>query len=369
MKQATFFLAFIFSANILTAQQFYKETPAAKHWVDSVFKTLSKKQRIAQLMVVRLSGITANGVVFYDSAVTQAVKKYNVGAICLFQGNPAEQAAHINFYQSISKTPIMFCIDGETGLGMRMTDSVLKFPDQLTLGALPDAALVYKIGAAIGEQCHRAGIQVNYAPVIDINNNPNNPIINVRSFGEDKYKVALLGTQMMKGIQSRSVLACVKHFPGHGDVSVDSHKDLPEINKSLAQLDSLELYPFKQLFKEGAGSVMIAHLFIPAIDSTQHLPTSLSQKNVTGLLRNTLGYHGISFTDALEMQGVAKYFSNGNASLQSLVAGNDMLCLPGDIEESIRKIQEGMKAGILNKDSIEASVKKVFTCKIPSWPQ
>src|SRR5581483_7754541 len=170
--------------------------------------------------------------------------------------------------------------------GMRMTDSVMKFPDQLTLGAINDTSLIYKIGKAIGAQCKRAGIQVNYAPVVDINNNPANPVINFRSFGEDKYKVARYGTAIMQGMQSEGIMACAKHFPGHGDVAVDSHLDLPVINKSMEQLDSLELYPFKQLFNAGVGSVMIAHLSIPAIDATEHQPTSLSEKNVTGLLRN-----------------------------------------------------------------------------------
>ena len=363
MNRSFYFLLVLFFASSASAQSFYKETPEARHWVDSVFKKLSRKERIAQLMVVRLSERTADGVVFHDEEVEEAVNKYNIGAICLFQGNPVQQANYINHFQSIAETPLMICIDGETGLGMRMTDSVVKFPDQLTLGALPDAALVYKIGKAIGEQCRRAGIQVNYAPVVDINNNPDNPVINFRSFGEDKYKVALLGTQMMKGIQSEGVLACAKHFPGHGDVSIDSHKDLPEIDKSFAQLDSLELYPFKTLFKEGVGSVMMAHLYIPAIDTIQNQPASLSQKNVTGLLRYRLGYFGISFTDALEMQGVAKYFKNGDASLQSLIAGNDMLCLPGDIEGSINEILKAIRKGILNREDIDARVKKVLLVK------
>src|SRR4051794_35885435 len=345
------------------AQNFYQQTPEAKHWVDSVFKTLSKEERIAQLMVVRLSAKTPDGVVFYDKQVEEDVRTYNVGAICLFQGNPVQQANYINYFQSIAKTPLMICIDSETGVGMRMTDSVMKFPDQLTLGAVDDTALIYKIGKAIGEQCKRIGIQVNYAPVVDINNNPDNPVINFRSFGEDKYKVALYGTKIMQGMQDAGVMACAKHFPGHGDVAVDSHLDLPVINKSMQQLDSLELYPFTQLFHAGVGSVMIAHLSIPAIDTTEHLPTSLSQKNVTGLLRKDLGFTGISFTDALEMQGVAKYFPSGDAALQSLIAGNDMLCLPGDIPGSINKILEAIRNKELNKKEIDGRVKKVLLAK------
>ena len=345
------------------AQQFYKRTDAAQYWVDSVFNSLTPQQRIAQLMVVRESGISSGRPVFFTDKVEALIRDYNIGSICLFQGGPLMQANLINQFQQIAQTPLMVCIDGETGLGMRMTDSVFKFPDQLTIGAVQDAAIAFEVGKAIGAQCKREGIQVNYAPVVDINNNPDNPVINFRSFGEDKYKVALLGTQIMRGMQQQGIMACAKHFPGHGDVSVDSHVDLPVINKSLAALDSLELYPFKTLFKEGVGSVMIAHLSIPAIDSTPHLPTSLSQKNVTALLRNNLGFQGISFTDALEMQGVAKYYPQGDAAVQSLVAGNDMLCLPGDVPQAIQKIQAAIANKILDSIDIDNRVKKVLLAK------
>ena len=345
------------------AQKFYKQTPASRLWVDSVFNSLTPQQRIAQLMVVRESEKKPQGVIFYNDKVEQLIRDYNIGSICLFQGGPVKQANFINYFQQIAQTPLMVCIDGETGLGMRMLDSVTKFPDQLTLGAVQDAQMVYEVGKAIGAQCKREGINVDYAPVVDINNNPNNPVIGFRSFGEDKYKVALFGTQMMRGIQENNVMACAKHFPGHGDVSVDSHLDLPVITKTYSALDSLELYPFKALFNEGVGSVMIAHLSIPSIDNTPHLPTSLSKKNVTSLLRNDLGFNGISFTDALEMQGVAKYFPQGDAAVQSLVAGNDMLCLPGDVPQAIDKIQTAINNGILDSNDISNRVKKVLLTK------
>lgn len=345
------------------AQNFYVATPAAKHWVDSVFEKLTAKERIAQLFVLRLSEQTQNGVVFHDAEVENYILKYNIGAICLFQGNPVQQVNYINHFQSIAKTPLLICIDDETGLGMRMRDSVMKLPDELTLGALQNATLVYKVGNAIGEQCKRSGIQVSFAPVVDINNNPDNPVIGFRSFGEDKYKVALFGTQLMLGIQDAGVMACAKHFPGHGDVSVDSHLDLPVINKSMEQLDSLELYPFKELFKAGVGSVMIAHLSIPAIDTTIHLPTSLSKNNVTGLLKKSLGFSGISFTDALEMKGVSKYYPDEKGAVQSLVAGNDMLCLPGNVPASIDAVYYAIRKGYLNEDDINTRVKKVLLAK------
>jgi len=336
----------------------------ARKWVDSVFKTLSPDEKIAQLMVIRLSGIDpeTHRPVFYDAQVDSLVRKYNIGGICLFQGDPLTQADHINYYQSVSKTPILFCIDAENGVGMRM-DSVVGLPRQMMLGATGDPDLVYRYGRLVGKQCRRIGIQVNYAPVVDINNNPDNPVINDRSFGEDKINVAGLGVQYMKGLQDEGVMACAKHFPGHGDVSVDSHLDLPVINKDKKALDSLELYPFRALFKAGVGSVMIAHLYIPAIDNTPNRATSLSYNNVTKLLRKQLRFQGISFTDALEMKGVAKYYPDGDAAVQSLIAGNDMLCLPGDVPLSILKIDSAIKAKRLKWKDIDARVKKVLYAK------
>lgn len=344
------------------AQQFMQSSAEATRWVDSVFNTLSKKEKIAQLMVLRVSEKKGNGVAFYDDQVAAYAKKYNIGGICLFQGAPVKQAQMVNRIQQAAATPVMVCIDGETGVGMRF-DSVAKFPDQLTLGAVADEQLVYRVGKAIAEQCKRIGIQVNYAPVVDINNNPNNPVINFRSFGEDKYKVAKFGEAITRGMQDGGIMACGKHFPGHGDVAVDSHLDLPVINKSISQLDSLELYPFRRLVQAGVGSMMVAHLYIPAIDSTPNRATSLSPANVSGLLRGQLGFNGLTFTDALEMKGVAKFYPAGEAGVQSLVAGNDMLCLPGDIKGTIKKIRKAVKKGVLTKEAFNSHVRRVLLAK------
>lgn len=330
-----------------------------QNWVDSVFKTLTPEQKIAQLMIIRAHSNLGQK---HINEITELINQYNVGGLCFFQGGPVRQAQLTNFYQGIAKTPLMICIDGEWGLGMRL-DSVINFPRQLMMGAVQDTQLIYQVGRTIGEQCKRIGIHVNYAPVIDINNNPNNPVINDRSFGEDKYKVASFGIQYMKGMQDVGVMACAKHFPGHGDVAVDSHYDLPVINKSIAALDSLELYPFQELFKAGVGSVMVAHLYIPGIDATKNQATSLSKKSVTGLLRNELGYKGLIFTDALEMQGVAKFYPAGEVAVQSLIAGNDMLCLPADVPGSIQKIMAAIKNGKLSWVEIDEKVKKVLLAK------
>ena len=340
-----------------TAQ--YKSNLSASKWVDSVFKSLSKEERIAQLMVVRAH---SNLGPEHVAKVINDIKEYNIGALCYFQGGPVRQANLTNDYQSLAKTPLMITIDGEWGLGMRL-DSVTKFPYQLTLGALKENGLVYKMGLAVGEQCKRIGVHVNYAPVVDINNNPNNPVIGYRSFGEDKNKVAQLGVAYMKGMQDAGIMACAKHFPGHGDVDVDSHYDLPVITKSIAQLDEMELVPFKALFAAGVGSVMTAHLSVPSIDTTSNKATSISINAVTDLLKEKLNYNGLTFTDALEMKGVAKYFPGGTIAVEALIAGNDMLCLPESVPETIDAVKEAIKEKRLSWDEINDKVKKVLLAK------
>jgi beta-glucosidase-like glycosyl hydrolase/CubicO group peptidase (beta-lactamase class C family) len=331
----------------------------AKRWADSVMQTLNNDQRIAQLMIIRAhSNLGAEHV----KQVTEQIQKYNVGGLCFFQGGPVRQANLTNYYQNIAQTPLLITIDGEWGLGMRL-DSVISLPRQLMLGAVQDGQMAYQYGKLIGEQCKRMGIQVNFAPVVDVNNNPNNPVINDRSFGEDRYKVALFGVQCMKGMQDVGVMACAKHFPGHGDTETDSHLDLPVINKTKPQLDSLELYPFRELFHQGVGSVMIGHLYIPAIDNTKNVATSLSYNNVTKLLRNELQYKGLTFTDALEMQGVKKFFPGGEASAQSLIAGNDLLCLPADIPAAIKKIKKAIRKKKLSWADINDRVERVLMAK------
>ncbi len=355
-----FFLLIAF-ANI----QAQNDPPEAAAWADSVLKTLNEEERIAQLMILRLTSYDFKNKtpLYFDSLVAQKVKQYNIGGVCLFQGTPVKLATIVNHLQGLAKTPLMVCIDGEWGVGMRLFDDVQALPHQMMLGAVQDKNIIYQYGKLVAEQCKRLGITVNYAPVVDINNNPYNPVINDRSFGEDKYKVAAYGIEYMKGMQDAGVMACAKHFPGHGDVAVDSHLDLPVINKSLEQLDSLEFYPFKEIFKAGVGSVMVAHLYIPAIDSTPNRATSISTKNINGLLRNEFNYQGLTFTDALEMQGVQKFFPGGEASVQSIIAGNDMLCLPGDVEQTIAKVKEAIKNKELTWDDINYHCRKVLLAK------
>lgn len=336
----------------------------ASNWADSVMKTLSPDEKIAQLIMVRLSSIDSKTktVTFYDSTVERDIRKFNIGGICLFQGAPVRQATLVNRLQSIAKTPILIAIDGENGVGMRL-DSVAGLPRMMMLGALRDTNLVYRYGSWVAEQCKQLGIQVNFAPVVDVNNNPNNPVINDRSFGENKYKVATMGIQYMLGMRDKGVMGSAKHFPGHGDVDVDSHLAMPVISKSKEQLDDLELYPFQKIFDAGIGSTMIGHLFIPAIDSNANRVASVSKKSVTKLLKEEMGFKGITFTDALEMKGVANAFPDGASSVESLIAGNDMLCLPGDVEKTISKVKGAIAEGLLGWSQIDEHVRKLLLAK------
>ena len=353
------FLFFILSIQTINAQEFLQKSKQSKYWVDSVFKQLSQEEKIAQLIIIRAHSNLGEE---HISHVTELIKKYNVGGLCFFQGGPVRQANLTNYYQQIAKTPLMICMDAEWGLGMRL-DSVIPFPKNFALGAIQNKSIIYKIGNAIGEQCKRLGVHVNFAPVVDINNNPNNPVINDRSFGENKNLVAEFGIQYMKGLQAAGVMACAKHFPGHGDVSVDSHLDLPIINKNNNQLDSVELFPFKKLIKANVSAVMMAHLYVPSIDSTTNLATSLSKNAVKDLLKKKLKFKGLSFTDGLEMKGVTKYFPNAEISVQSLIAGNDLLLLPENVELSIRKIDSAILDGRICRKTFEKSVKKVLLAK------
>ncbi len=356
-------LLIFFYSNCTHAQKSDKKNK--DEWVDSVYQSLTPEQRIAQLMIVRLSTIekqTMKVSYLYDEAA-KCVEKFNVGGLCVFQGRPDSLAIHINKLQEKAKTPLLVSIDGEWGLGMRLFDQVMPLPKQMMLGALTDSSIIYRYGKLVAAQCKRMGIHMNYAPVIDINNNPNNPVINDRSFGESKEKVAQFGKEYMKGLQENGILACAKHFPGHGDVSVDSHFDLPIINKSKKSLDSLELYPFKKLIQEGIGSIMVAHLFIPSIDSRANRPTSLSVNNIQKLLRDEMKFEGLVVTDAMEMMGVKKFFPNGEGSVEALVAGADMLCLPDSIEMVISKIKKAISKNKLSWKDIEYHCKKVLQTK------
>lgn len=358
MKKILFFIVLSCSlSTTLIAQN--NPSRAERKWIKKQFKSLSLDEKIAQLMIIRAH---SNWDAQKIDTIKQTIEKYNIGGLCFFQGGPVREAVQTNYYQSIAKTPLLITMDAEWGVGMRL-DSVEMFPRQLSLGAIENDSLVYQMGAAIAAQCKRLGIHVDYAPDVDINNNPSNPVINDRSFGQNRERVIQHGIAFMKGLQDNGVMATAKHFPGHGDVSVDSHLDIPIIKKSKAQLDSLELAPFKALIDAGIASVMVGHLSVPAIDSTPKFATSLSPKAINDLLKNELGFKGITVTDALEMKAIANYFPNSEANVRAILAGNDMLCLPGNIPETIQKIKDAIQEGRLTQKDIDARVLKILAAK------
>lgn len=328
-------------------------------WVDSVFNSLTPEERIAQLFMVAAYS-RADKV--NKSEIENLIKNYKIGGVIFFQGDPVAQAKLYNHYQEVSKTPIWVGFDGEWGLSMRLKNTV-KYPYQMQLGAIQNDQLIYDMGKEIGRQCKRLGIHVNFAPVVDVNNNPNNPVINYRSFGEDRENVARKGVAYMKGLQDAGTLANAKHFPGHGDTDVDSHKGLPVISHSRARLDSIELYPFKKMIPEGLGSMMVAHLHIPALDSAENVATTLSPNVVDTLLKQELGFEGLVFTDALNMKGVSAYYEPGEVEFQALLAGNDVLLYAEDVPTAIQKIKKGIEDSLISWETVNQRVKKILHAK------
>lgn len=330
-----------------------------KHWVDSVYNALTPDERIGQLfMVAAYSG----GKSYNEELITQLINAHQIGGLIFMQGGPIRQALLTNKYQRTAQVPLLISMDAEWGIGMRL-DSVRNFPRQMMMGATRDTALMVRMGLAIAQQCKRLGVHMDFAPDVDVNNNPANPVINSRSFGENKIWVARMAIAYLQGLQQGGIIGCAKHFPGHGDTNVDSHKDLPLIPKSLAELDTLELYPFRQMIAAGVPSVMVAHLEVPALDTAAHVPTTLSRNAVTGLLKEKLGFNGLIVTDALQMQGVAKYFPAGEADLRAFEAGNDILLFSQDVPTAIAKIKGAIDSGVIPQAALEASVKKILNAK------
>jgi beta-N-acetylhexosaminidase len=331
----------------------------SNHWVDSVFQTLTPERRIGQLFMV---AAYSNKDKTHVNEIKKLISEHGIGGLIFFQGGPKREANLTNLYQGLSDVPLLISIDGEWGLAMRL-DSTVQFPRQMTLGAIQDDSLIYYMGKEIAQECKRIGIQVNLAPVADINNNPNNPVISNRSFGENKYLVARKAAMYMKGMQDAGVLANAKHFPGHGDTDSDSHKTLPVINQCAQRMDTLELFPFRELFRQGLGSVMVAHLNVPCYDTAKNMAATLSPKVVNGLLKDTLGFKGLVFTDALNMKGVSKFYAPGVVDLKALLAGNDVLLFSEDVPTAIEEIKKAVEKGLITQDEIDARCRKILKAK------
>jgi len=363
MFKKLFFIAFLvtffnsYSQNLdpLRTDDYY----AQEKWVDSILNSMTVDQKMGQLFMIQAY---SNLDTVHENKIKEMIQKYHVGNLIFMQGTPSKQVQLTNTYQSLSKIPLMIGFDGEWGLDMRLQNTY-KFPWNMTLGAIQDNTLIRKFGEHLGRHAKRVGIHVNFAPVVDINTNPLNPIIGNRSFGEDKQNVTQKAIAFSQGMQSEGVLANAKHFPGHGDTATDSHLKLPVLTFDRQRLDSVELYPYKRVFDAGMASVMTAHLSIPVLESNPKLPTSLSPSVVTDLLKEELGFLGLIFTDGLNMKGAADYSSSAEIDLAAVLAGNDVLLIPQDVPATISLMKNSIQTGVLSPERIDESVRKILLAK------
>lgn len=331
----------------------------AKIWADSVFNTLNADERIGQLLMM---AAYSNKGKEHRQQVERWVTETKIGGLIWMQGSPSKQLEFSQALQVQAKVPLLYAMDAEWGLSMRL-DSTIKYPRQMTLGAIQNHQLIYEFGTRMAYECRRMGIHVSFSPVLDINNNPKNPVIGTRSFGSDPQLVIDCGAAYMRGLQEHGVLATGKHFPGHGDTETDSHTGLPVIPYSKNRLDSLELKPFKALVEQGIGSLMIAHLHLPKLDATPFLPSTLSRTIVTGILRNEWNYAGLLFTDALNMSGVRAHFKPGEIEVMALRAGNDILLFSENPKQAIEHIKSALQQGVLLQEELDAHCKRVLEVK------
>ena len=328
-------------------------------WVNTQYNEMTLEQRIGQLFMVSVASEQPKK---SFTAIKELIKQQQIGGVIFSKGGPVRQANLCNEFQSLAKIPLLIGMDAEWGLAMRL-DSTYAFPWNMTLGAIKDNSIVEKVGYRIGMDAKRLGVHINFAPDIDINTNPKNPIIGNRSFGESREVVAEKGIAFMKGMESAGVLSSGKHFPGHGDTNVDSHHALPVIPFSMERLDSLELYPFKKLIKEGLSSVMVAHLEVPAMELKEGLPSSLSEQIISGVLKEELGFEGLVFTDALNMQGASSFGKEGDVELAAFMAGNDILLMPENVKEATERLLKAYNRGKISEVRLASSVKKILMAK------
>lgn len=326
-------------------------------WALQKLASMTMDEKLGQLFMV---AAYSNKGAAHEQEILKLVRDEQIGGLIFFQGSPKEQARLTNMYQLQAKVPLMIAMDAEWGLAMRLPET-FKFPWPITVGALQDTTLAYEYGKAMAQHCKALGVHINFAPVVDINTNPKNPIIGARSFGEDPEKVSRIAAAVMRGMQSEHVLAVAKHFPGHGDTDADSHKTLPSVMHYRKRLDEVELYPYQALAKSGLGGVMIAHLNVPAIEPSGK-PSSLS-KNTLDLLRNEIGFDGLTFTDALNMQGVARDYQPGMVDLEAAKAGNDVLLFSQNVKLAKAKIKEALRNGLIDTASIDLSVARILRAK------
>jgi len=328
-------------------------------WVDSVFEDLTLDQRLGQLFMV---AAYSNKDQRHIDEISNLVKSENLGGLIFFQGGPDRQARLTNYYQALSKTPLFIAMDAEWGISMRL-DSIPDFPKAMTLGAIQNPDLIYDMGTEMARQFKELGMHINFAPVVDVNSNPDNPVIGYRAFGENKNAVAKRAVAYMKGLQDHGVIANAKHFPGHGDTESDSHYALPVINHTEQKIWDVDLYPYQELIKEDLMSVMVAHLNIPSLDNSGQTPTSLSKKVVTDLLQKRMNFQGLIFTDALNMRGVAQNNAPGVVDVKALLAGNDVLLYSQDVPKAKTLIKQAIAEGKITEEEVNRRVKKILKAK------
>ena len=340
----------------------YENINKNNNLADKLLADMTLREKIGQMIISSTQGENYQE----SSAEYRRLKKLcrdsKVGGFIFFKGTSSGYASLSNKLQSLSETPLLISADFERGTGMRVTDGTL-FPNNMAVGAANNYELAYKMGFCIANESRALGVQQNYAPVCDVNNNPDNPIINVRSFGEDPALVSKMSEAVIKGLQDGNVIATAKHFPGHGDTKIDSHNDLPVLNFSMDRLNKIELVPFKNAIQNNVKSVMIAHLSFPELENKPNVPASLSENIVQDLLINQLGFKGLVVTDALNMKGITKYFSTSEVALMCVKAGIDLILMPIDEEETINAIESAVKNGKISEERINRSVKKILAAK------
>ncbi|MFZ4106255.1 glycoside hydrolase family 3 N-terminal domain-containing protein [Flavobacterium sp.] len=340
-------------------KNFFKDSEPETKWVDSIYTQMTFEEKLGQLFMV---AAYSNKDTMHINSIDKLIKENKIGGLIFFQGGPGRQANLTNRFQSKSKVPLFIGIDAEWGLSMRL-DSTYKYPWNTTLGAVRDLKLIEEVGKNMAQEAKRIGAHFNFAPVIDINTNPKNPIIGNRSFGEDKINVTDHAVALMKGIQGQGVFCTGKHFPGHGDTALDSHYALPMVSFSKDRIEKVELYPYKRMFDEGLVSVMVAHLNIPSLEPRENYPTSVSYNVVTDLLQNELGFDGLIFTDALNMKAASKFLKPGDIDLEAFLAGNDILLFAENVPLAVQKITIAYQKGLITDDRIAKSVKKILHYK------
>lgn len=331
----------------------------AQQWVDKTYKNLSQDEKLGQLFIVALY---TNKGEDYISQVRNIVTNDKIGGLILMQDDAAREINLVNEFQQKSKVPLMIGMDAEWGLYQRIA-TAHKFPWAMTLGAIQDKNLVYQMAAKIAEDCHRMGINWDFAPVVDVNTNPDNPIIGNRSFGSEVSNVISSALSYSNGLQDNNILAAIKHFPGHGDTSTDSHLDLPVVSHNIDRLNTVELAPFKALMDKGIGGVMVAHLYVPNLESGKGIPASVSKNIITGLLKDKLGFKGLIITDALNMGAVANKYKPGELDAMAFKAGNDIMLFSQGVSEGKKLIQKAIDKGEIPQSRVEESVKKILLTK------